>query len=70
MFSFLRYWQQWLLQHKDFTIENNFILLNNYYCAELNTHSLILLLCIVHDNGYQFLQWLHGSSRYSGPCVT
>ena len=58
---FLRFWQQWLLQNKDFTIENNFISLNSYYCVELNAHSLISLLRTAHDKDYQFLPWLHGS---------
>ena len=58
---FLRFWRQWLLQNKNFTIENNFISLNSYYCTELNAHSLISLLRISRDNGYQFLPWLHGS---------
>ena len=38
-----------------FTIENNFISLNSYYCTELNAPSLILLLRIACDNGFQFL---------------
>jgi len=63
---FVRYWRQWILSHKDYTLERNFISLNSYICIELNAHALLILLLILRDNYKSdcFYPWLMGSQ----PC--
>ena len=41
---FVRYWRQWVILSKSFTLKNNFITQNAYLCIELNAHSLIQFL--------------------------
>lgn len=63
---FVRYWRQWILSHKDYTLERNFISLNTYICIELNAHALLILLLVLRDN-YKaecYYPWLLGSQ----PC--
>ena len=63
---FVRYWRQWILSHKDYTLERNFISLNSYICIELNAHALLILLLILRDTYTSecFFPWLLGSQ----PC--
>ena len=67
---FVRYWRQWILNNKHYTLENNFITTNAYICIELNAHALITLLLtlqnpkLVSDAYKCYLPWLLGSQ----PC--
>lgn len=67
---FVRYWRQWILSNKQYTLEKNFITTNAYICIELNAHALITFLlalqnaksgCATHNC---YLPWLLGSQ----PC--
>ena len=70
LFSFARYWRQWIVCCKKYSLETNYISLNSYICIELNAHALILLLMLLRDKskstgvGYLFCPWLLGSQ----PC--
>ena len=44
---FLRYWRQWILQHSNYTVQNNFITQNAYLCIELNAHAIVCLLILI-----------------------
>ena len=52
---------QWIVNSKEYSIQNNFITENSYSCIELNAHSLIILLQTARKSGHNFLLWLHGS---------
>ena len=61
----MRYWRQWLLCHKQYTLEKNFITLNSYICIELNTHALITSLLVLRDRlseigSDSYLPWMFG----------
>jgi hypothetical protein len=62
---FLRYWRQWILLQKAFTLKNNFITSNCYNCIEINAHSLLAYTIIMRDTYSQtpevFVPWLMGS---------
>ena len=58
---FFRYWRKWVVNSKEYSIQNNFITENSYSCIELNAHSLITLLQTARKSGHCFLPWLHGS---------
>ena len=62
---FLRYWRQWILLHRHFTLKENFVTSNAYICVELNAHSLITFLITLRDhfpvNNECFVPWLLGS---------
>ena len=65
----MRYWRQWLLCHKQYTLEKNFITLNSYICIELNAHALITSLLVLRDKlseigSDSYLPWMFGSQ----PC--
>ena len=62
---FLRYWCQWILQHSNYTVQNNFITQNAYLCIELNGH-VIVLFADSYMRDYPkkdgvYLPWLLGS---------
>lgn len=38
-----RAWRYWIMHHETYTLQQNFITLNVYLCAEVNAHSLILI---------------------------
>ena len=67
---FTRYWRQWIVSSKRYTLQYNFITLNSYICIELNAHALILLLMIMREKSisdghdYHYCPWLLGSQ----PC--
>lgn len=63
---FVRYWCQWLLCHKNYTLQKNFISLNSYICIELNAHALVILLLVLRDRVKSdcYFPWLLGSQ----PC--
>ena len=67
---FARYWRQWIICCKKYSLETNYISLNSYICIELNDHALILLLMLLRDKSkstgvdYLFCLWLLGSQ----PC--
>ena len=67
---FVRYWRQWILNNKQYTLENNFITTNAYICIELNAHALITFLLALQNSklgsdAYKcYLPWLLGSQ----PC--
>ena len=46
---FARYWRQWIVCCKKYSLETNHISLNSYICIELNAHALILLLMLLRD---------------------
>uniref|UniRef100_A0A1X7TPL7 Uncharacterized protein n=1 Tax=Amphimedon queenslandica TaxID=400682 RepID=A0A1X7TPL7_AMPQE len=46
---FLRYWREWIHQHRAFTIKDNFITSNCYTCVELNAHSLLAYVISIRD---------------------
>ena len=60
---FLRYWRQYVVDNKAYTLQNNFITYNAYMCIELNAHSLLtfLLFLKVSDADKSFTPWLLGS---------
>ena len=66
-FIFVRYWRQWVLRNKQYTLEKNFITTNAYICIELNAHALITFLLalqnskLVFDAYKCYLPWLLGS---------
>lgn len=37
----LRMWRAWILKQKDYSLSNNFITTNTYYCIEINAYCLI-----------------------------
>lgn len=61
----LRYWRQWIILKKEYTLGNNFITLNAYMCVELNAHSLITFILTLRDifpsESAVFLPWKLGS---------
>uniref|UniRef100_A0A1X7U626 Uncharacterized protein n=1 Tax=Amphimedon queenslandica TaxID=400682 RepID=A0A1X7U626_AMPQE len=60
---FLRYWRQWLLQHRTFTLKDNFITRNCYVCIEINAHSLLAYVMVIRDLNlpHCFTPWNLGS---------
>ena len=46
---FLRYWREWIHQHRAFTIRDNFITSNCYTCVEINAHSLLAYVISMRD---------------------
>ena len=65
---FVRYWHQWLLCHKHYTLKKNFTTLNSYICIELNAHTLITTLLVLRDKLSEtglnsYLPWMFGSQR-------
>lgn len=62
----LRIWRNYIENHKQYTLKNNFLSLNCYVCIELNAHSLVQL--IIHlrntDQSHLFLPHLFESQ----PC--
>ena len=58
---FCRCWHKWVMNSKEYSIQNNFITENSYSCIELNAHSLITQFLIACKSGYNFLPWLCGS---------
>ena len=62
---FMRYWRQWLLSNKNYTLGNNFITSNAYKCIEINAHSLVTFLLTIRDklpaNNECFFPWMLGS---------
>ena len=67
---FVRYWRQWILCSKQYTLERNFITANAYICIELNAHALITFLLTLQNAKSDcnvnncYLPWLLGSQ----PC--
>ena len=63
---FVRYWMKWLLCHKEYILEKNFISLNSYISIEINAHAVIILLLILRRRGKSdcCYPWLLGSQ----PC--
>ncbi|KAK3917566.1 Crescerin-like protein che-12 [Frankliniella fusca] len=41
---FLRIWRQYLRDSGGYSVSNNFLTLNCYYCIELNAHALIQMI--------------------------
>ena len=62
----LRYWRFWISLDKEYSMANNFISLNSYLCAEINAHSLILMILRLRRDGtpHLLLTWLYSSQ----PC--
>lgn len=62
----VRIWRSFLLNHEKFTLKDNFMSPNLYYCIELNAHSLIFILMYVKKNNltHLFLPYLLSSQ----PC--
>ena len=59
---FVRYWRQWIIQHKDYTLTDNFITPNAYMCIELNAHALITFLITLREGGDAlYMPWVLGS---------
>lgn len=63
---FLRIWRQWIHDKDGYTIQNNFITSNAYYCIEINAHCLIQTIVKLREREepHLFKPWL-GSSQ---PC--
>ena len=61
---FLRYWQQWIILHPQYSLEK-FITYNAYICIELNAHALIVFIMIIRDHFNAdfslFVPWQLGS---------
>ena len=64
----LRLWRSWIKNHDFYTLSQNFISLNSYLCAEINAHSLILIMNRLRNSGQSsnFLPWLFGSQACEG----
>lgn len=62
---FYRYWRQWIMLQKPFTLQNNYITSNSYMCVEINAHSLLAYIMIMRDSYSNkpevFTPWLIGS---------
>ena len=62
---FVRYWRQWLLLNKEYSLSANFITSNAYKCIELNAHSIVTVAMTIRDhlsaNNQYFIPWLLGS---------
>ena len=62
---FVRYWRQWLLLNKEYSLSANFITSNAYKCIELNAHSIVTVAMTIRDhlsaNNQCFIPWLLGS---------
>ena len=56
---FVRYWRQWICLQPQFTLSDNFILGNAYMCIEINAHSLLAFILMMHDmpNSTHFCPW-------------
>ena len=50
---FLRIWRAWIIRHEEYTLQNNFISLNNYICIEINAHGMYNLI-LKHINRGNF----------------
>lgn len=61
-FFFLRLWRDWLPKN-GFSIADNCITSNAYFCIEINAHTLILLIILLRDSkqDHLFLIWLFNS---------
>jgi hypothetical protein len=59
----LRYWRNWMKSDDAYPLATHFISLNSYLCAEINAHSLILVILQMHKENTPelFLPWLFGS---------
>uniref|UniRef100_A0A1X7USD2 PHD-type domain-containing protein n=1 Tax=Amphimedon queenslandica TaxID=400682 RepID=A0A1X7USD2_AMPQE len=61
---FLRYWRQWIMLHRSFTIKDNFITSNCYTCIEINAHSLLSYIIMLRNDNYSpehFTPYIMGS---------
>ena len=60
---FVRYWRQWICFQPQFTLSDNFITGNAYMCIEINAHSLLAFILMMHDmpNSTHFCPWRLGS---------
>jgi hypothetical protein len=62
----LRYWRFWMSCDATYPLAKHFISLNAYLCAEINAHSLVLMILRLREDGTPdlFLTWLFSSQ----PC--
>lgn len=42
----IRFWREFIVSKREYTLKNNFLTVNCYSCIEINAHSLVL--CILH----------------------
>ena len=59
----LRIWRTWILCDDAYSLTENFISLNSYLCAEINAHSLTLIILFLKKESKEecFLPWLFSS---------
>lgn len=60
----IRIWRQYIVNHKQHTLKNNFLSMNCYCCIELNAHGLVQLMVKLSDRPHLFLPELFSSQ----PC--
>lgn len=65
---FARMWRLWILATDGYTLKNNFITHNSYYCLELNAHALLQCIIWLRDKEEHssFLPWLLSSQPCEG----
>lgn len=65
---FVRMWRLWILSTDGYTLKNNFISQNSYYCLELNAHALLQCIIWLRDKEEHssFLPWLLSSQPCEG----
>lgn len=64
----LRLWRRFIVKHKNYSLEKNFLTANCYSCIELNAHSLVQMIAYLNKINHPewFLPHLFGSQQCEG----